>query len=729
MKTTLFGKITQAKNGTNHLIDDILDGIQNGKWQDLCLEIATEKDKEKRQLLKKQVPYFTPSGTFNIRKNNEIVEHSGFIAIDIDDVEKTEIEKFERILRADDYTYALFRSISGTGLCVLVKIDKTKHREAFDGLQVHYFDLLKHPIDTACKDVARARFISYDPSLFRNLSSKTFRKYLPKKETKTPKPKNFIHTNSMFERVMSKIDRDITGDYNQWVRIGFAIASAYGENGRAYFQHVSAYSSSYNPTICDKQYNQCLRNYNGGGVTISTFYYYAKQAGIELTDPKDEFIAKTAYYAKTGGRNKESVKKILEMNQVEVNDEIIDAVFESKDFNPTTNENGKSELNIDEVEIWLNSNYNIKKNEVTESYENNGVEMTEEDFNSIYIQAKKTFEKLSREIFNYVVFSNFTPKYNPIKNYINSLTWDKTDRIADLAKVITSDTGDFTFRHQMLKKWLVGIIEGIYTTKSNQLMLILGGKKNTGKSYFFENLLPKQLDRYMVNDFIKSDKDALLIYCNNILFFNDEFENDEKNVAVTKKLLSARYFDVRAPYSKKSIKRKKIATFCAATNETQILNDPTGNRRMIFFEITDKMNWDLYEQIDKSQLMAQALHLFEQGETSQLDIKEIEKLEEVTGEKYKESSIEAELLTHYTTKEDMTFHFKTATIIKDYLETVSKQRLTIKKLGMELKRLSYPRVKYQGIYGYLCSFNKEIENKTYSQQDYGNDESSDKVPF
>lgn len=727
MKTTLFGKITQTKNGNNLFLDDILDGIQRGKWQDLCLKIASEKDKEKRQELKKTVPYFTPSGIFETRKNNGLIEHSGFIAIDLDDIEN--IEAVERILKVDDYTYALFRSISGNGLCVLVKIDKTKHRESFDALQVYYFDLLKHPIDNACKDVARARFISYDPSLYKNLSSKIFKKYLPKRESKIPKPKNFIHTNTKFERVISKIDRDITGDYNQWVRIGFAIASEYGENGRSYFQHISAYSNLYDSKICDKQYTLCLRNHSGGAVTISTFYFYAKQCGIEISDKTEDFVTKTAYYAKTGGRNKESVKKILEMNEVEVDDEVIDAVFKSQDFNPTINENGKSELNIDEVEIWLNSNYNIKKNEVTEAYENDGNEMTEEDFNSIYIQAKKTFDKLSREIFNYVVFSNFTQKYNPIKNYINSLKWDNKDRISDLCKVITSDTGDYNFRYIMLKKWLVGIMEGIYTTKANQLMLILGGKKNTGKSYFFENLLPKFLERYMVNDFIKSDKDALLIYCNNILFFNDEFENDDRNIAITKKLLSARYFDVRAPYSKKSIKRKKIASFCAATNETQILNDPTGNRRMIFFEITDKMDWKLYEQIDKQQLFAQVLSLFESGETSQLNINEIEKLEEVTGEKHKEASIEAELLFEYITKEDNNIHFKTTTIIKDYLETVSKQKLSIKKLGIELKRLGYLRVKSKGIYGFNCSFNWDIENRFNRNQNSNDNENNDDFIF
>jgi len=703
MQVTLFNKITQSKNGQYISVTDILDKIKNGEWQDVALSIMAEPDKAKRNELKKNVPYFTPSGKFEQRKASALLAHSGLIGIDIDEVEN--INAAVQILKVDEYTFSVFKSISGRGLCVLVKVEKDKHKDAFEALSKYYFEILRHPVDPACKDVSRARFVSYDPDLFVNYNSKLFKKYLPKKETKQVRPLNFIHTKSKFERVIEKINTDITGSYQQWRDIGFALASEFGEDGRGYYHHISSYSSQYDTKTCDKQYNYCLRQHSGSNsIKIVTFYYYAKLSGIDTSNPDDEVAAKIAYFAKTGGRNKESARKIIEMQGIQADEELINAVFESKDFNPTQNESGKSELNIEEVEMWLSTNFNLKKNEITENYENDGVELTEEDINSIYIQAKKTFEKLSREIFNYIVFSNHTEKYNPIKNSLESYRWDNKDHIKHLAQCINSDTGTFEFRHNLLKKWLVGIVESLYTNNSNQLMLVLAGLKNTGKSYFFENLLPKDLNRYFIGGMISNDKDTLISLCSNLIYFNDEFTNKEADSNTLKQILSAKQYDIRAPYGKKSIKRKKIASLCAATNETQVLNDPTGNRRIIVFEAIGLFNFDLYNSIDKAQIFAQALALFQSGLRSQLTHNEIDELESITSAKYSETSMEAELLHEHVTK-DSRGQFKTTTAIKDHIEGWSKQKLSVKKLGMELKRLGYDRVKQGGLYGYMVMFN------------------------
>lgn len=697
MQVTLFNKITQTKNGDNKSLDEVLRKIKDGHWQDIALNIMRENDKEKREQLKKNVPYFTPSGTFEYRKADKIIAHSGLIGIDIDEVEN--INAIIQILKVDDFTFSVFKSISGRGLCVLVRIEPDKHKEAYEALSKYYFELLRHPVDPACKDVSRARFISYDPDLYINYNAKVFKKYLPKKETKSVRPRNFIHTTSKFEKVLERINQDITGGYHQWRDIGFAIASEFGFDGRDYFHHISSFSSQYDSKTCDKQYTYCCRSHSGNMVRIGTFYYFCKMAGIDVSDKEEDFTAKIAYYAKSGGRNKESVKKIVEMQGLTANDEIIDAVFKSNDYNPAEDENGKKELDIEAVELWIKTNYSIQKNEVTENYENEGVEMTEEDFNSMFIHAKKTFEKLSREIFNYIVFSNSTEKYNPIKNSLSQYKWDSKDNIKELAKCITSDTGNIEFRSNLLKKWLIGIVESIYSHNCNQLMLVLAGKKNTGKSWFFENLLPKELQRYFVNGMINSDKDTLISLCSNLLYFNDEFTNKEADSNILKQILSAKQYDIRAPYGKKSIKRKKIASLCAATNETQILNDPTGNRRIVVFEITGRFDFNKYNGINKDMLFAQILHLYQKGERSQLTPEEIEQLEEVISGKYSETSIEAELLIDNVRKDGS--EFKSTTAIKDFLETVTKQRLSVKKLGMELKRLGYERIKNAGYYGYM----------------------------
>ncbi len=74
---------------------------------------------------------------------------------------------------------------------------------------------------------------------------------------------------------------DITCGYANWRDLGFAFAEEYGETGRNYFHSISKFNSSYNAQECDEQFDKCLAA-KGSGITIATFYYLAKQAGITV---------------------------------------------------------------------------------------------------------------------------------------------------------------------------------------------------------------------------------------------------------------------------------------------------------------------------------------------------------------------------------------------------------------------------------------------------------------
>ena len=74
---------------------------------------------------------------------------------------------------------------------------------------------------------------------------------------------------------------DITCGYANWRDLGFAFADEYGETGRDYFHSVSKYNSNYDSKECDEQYDKCLKA-TGSGITIATFYFLAKQAGITV---------------------------------------------------------------------------------------------------------------------------------------------------------------------------------------------------------------------------------------------------------------------------------------------------------------------------------------------------------------------------------------------------------------------------------------------------------------
>ena len=89
------------------------------------------------------------------------------------------------------------------------------------------------------------------------------------------------------ERIVSQIERqgiDIAPSYEEWVKLGFALADGLGENGREHFLRLSAIHAGCTREAADEQYSKCLYSKNSG-ITISTFFHMAKQAGISIFTP------------------------------------------------------------------------------------------------------------------------------------------------------------------------------------------------------------------------------------------------------------------------------------------------------------------------------------------------------------------------------------------------------------------------------------------------------------
>lgn len=110
-------------------------------------------------------------------------------------------------------------------------------------------------------------------------------------------------------RVESLIDSlrashtDITSNYGDWLKVGFALAGEFGESGRSYFHDISSLYSGYNQQESDNKYNECLKSDNGR-TDISTLFYLAKAHGVTL--PKNQMgqRAEQAYTNRKGQSDK-----------------------------------------------------------------------------------------------------------------------------------------------------------------------------------------------------------------------------------------------------------------------------------------------------------------------------------------------------------------------------------------------------------------------------------------
>lgn len=693
MKISYYPTVLNSDSQALADISDVLHNIKAGLYQDHVLKVRNAKDDDERKRLKNKAPAVTISGQFAHRKADALIRHSGLIAIDFDHLDDYG-DKFNLLIN-DPYSYAVFMSISGRGICALVKIDGKRHLDAFLGLERYYYLTYGLQLDRSCKDVSRPRYLSYDPDLFLNENSEVFRQYIPKH--KPNKKFNNIHYASKFEKIIQRIDRDITDDYNDWIRLGFAIASEYGEQGFDYFRHISQFSPKFDEIKCEKKYRTLLGD-KAGGVTIASFYEICKNHGIDITDEDEKLNREIARKLKAQGKTEREAVK-------EIPNAIIEIIAD--EFQSTAPPPKNNHLNIEDVENWLKSNYKIKKNELTRFYELNGTQLESQDFNSIYIHAKKIFPKVSRDILESIIFSNFTPSYNPVIEFFDSLQWDGIDRIQQLTEVITSDTGDFQYRKYGLQYWLCGIVDSALNGNANVLCLVLAGKQNTGKSTFFTKLFPSDLQPYFSTSQLDRGKDDEILMCQSLIIFDDEFSGKSKQDAKhMKRMLSAHTFTLREPYGRQNVTLKRIATLCGTCNELDVLNDPTGNRRFVVFNVIDEFNYQLYNEIDKKQLFAQCVELVKNGEHLENYKNFLNDLQSISNE-FTEVSIEQELLDEYFLPNELG-GFYLASIIKDTIETHTNQKLNVRRLSQALEKLGFKRVKHNQRYGYMVSLKKMV---------------------
>ena len=77
---------------------------------------------------------------------------------------------------------------------------------------------------------------------------------------------------------------DITADYNDWLKVGFALAGEFGEGGRVYFHDISSLYPGYDQAESDTKYTECLKS-DSGRTDISTLFYLAKNQCVTIERP------------------------------------------------------------------------------------------------------------------------------------------------------------------------------------------------------------------------------------------------------------------------------------------------------------------------------------------------------------------------------------------------------------------------------------------------------------
>jgi len=684
---SLFGSVYNTAPKGSFPLEAYLIEIRDGRYEDLIHKLRNEKDEKTYVKLKENLNRVTFSGTFSKRENASLLEHSSYLAIDFDDLEEPEVVK--ELMRKDKYVYSCFLSSGGHGLTTLFRINSLKHRESYLGLAQY---LLRHynlVCDPQSISVSKPFGVTYDPNIYiSDVEVPMFLQYV--KEIKVEKIVNFAYAENDFKELLAQIVNlriDLTADYDRWVKIGFAFADKFGEGGREYYHVVSSINEKYSRPRTEKQYNYSLkRTATLKLATISTFYYYCKEAGLKLFSERTNKIKRVTINSKAAGLGKQQIKEILEKEDIKDVDDMISQVFE----NAVSQGDGDSIL--DQLELYMTANYKLERNVISRYIEKIGGERLEQrDLNSMYIAAKKVLNNVSYELFERLIMSDYVQNYNPIKRFLNQFDQDfeedktfSSPLIDKMSASIINDAPEFT--NYFFKKWLVGSISCAFGEHSPLMFVLSGEKHGTGKTEWFRRLLPSEMRMYYAESKLDAGKDDEILMTQKWFIMDDEMSGkNKKEEQRLKELTSKQWFDLREPYGRINVSLERLACMCATTNSKNILRD-TENRRIIPVNVIS-INHGLYNSVNKKELFKEAYFLWRSGFNWTVLGPDITYLKTHEFE-FEAVTVEKELLMKFYTPENAD-ELMTASEIKVEIEMLTQQRLSVEVIGKQLSKNNF----------------------------------------
>ncbi|MFA6358433.1 MAG: VapE domain-containing protein [Candidatus Omnitrophota bacterium] len=767
MKVSVFRNFNQVVENLDIIV--ILEQIRSGKYKSRILalrELLRQGKTDEYNDTKRSLPAFTPSGLFEGgRKMEYLKEYSGLIILDIDKLTQEQLCEVRGKVEENPYTHACFISPSGNGLKILVKVFSRPvyHKVVFNQVKSHYEEYLncgdqclviningsanyngsavgtkttQIQIDPSGKDITRLCFVSWDELLYLNPSAAIFKPYI-----------NVVEDD--IEKLVSQIESrriDITAKYDDWVKIGFALADAIGEEGRTSFHRLSQFYTGYNPKECDDQYDKCLKS-GKSGITVATLYYFARDSGIEISKFKTapattikNTYPDTAVNPDSGAIDPAGIPNTdfnsggHPVSNFEISPDSPNPIPGEITNEPQFKKKKRKNL-VDTIEAYLSNNYQFRYNIVTSKleirklnnpiqdtgqpvdvahqvadhssfviYQSSFVALTDYQENSILREILKNNIKCSAALLRGILYSDFSNFYDPFHDYFLHLPlWDgHTDYIQQLAETVNT-TSPYLWG-QCLKKWLVASVAAVLDNKTvNHTVIILSGGQGIGKTTWLLNLCPPELNDYIFSGTINPNNKDTLIHLSECMFINmDELENmNRTEIGAFKEIITKSAIRMRRAYGHHIEAFTRRASFMGSVNSSQFLTDSTGSRRFLCFEI---LSINYQHSIDLQMVYAQAYDLFQQGFKFYFDKDEINAISE-SNEQFQVNTVEEELLLTYFQKvqlsEAATF-LSAAQILNRITERTHVNIVTspgaVIRLGKALKKFGFEKRKSDGLY-------------------------------
>lgn len=698
MKSSIFKNFNEVTENKDILkiLDDIKNGVYKPAITYLRKSLADNKT-EAAERAKKSLPAFTPSATFKGgRKMEFLTNYNALVVLDIDKITPEKLTESKEILKENPFVFAFFTSPSGNGLKIFIKVDsgKDEHKETFLKLQRYFEEILSLEIDKSGKDITRLCFFSYDPELFVNEACTIFS----------------THSNQSHEQT-TKTNKTSSSQIPETI------------NYDVLYTHCVQFTEKKESFIDGNRNNfvyQLANNLNRKGVPESVALGYIL-ADYDYNSQEVMAAVRSAYSnaADFNTNAFQSKQKSSKKTTTKVDDRSLSEVEAEEELPPL----------IDRLENFLNNRYHFRHNEVLGKLEYKKLNgkvwkpMTDFKENSILREIQKAKVKCSINSLRNLLHSDFCEMYDPFKDYFENLPEynDSRDYIEELALTITTTKPELW--KTCFKKWFVAMVACVVNEKQiNQTVIVFSGKQGLGKTTWIEKLMPKELKQYIFSGTINpNNKDTLIHLAECMLINLDELENlNRTEIGSLKELITKTHIRMRKAYGHNNENMPRRASFAGSVNTAQFLNDTTGSRRFLCFEVE---HIEYQHEIDINLCYAQAYKLYQAGFRHWFNQEEIKEIN-ANNEEYQIKSPEEELLLSWfrvADRETANAYLSTTQIAVKLAEKtkLNISDATINKLGKALKKHSFLRLKRQGVYVYA------LYEKTFDEVEAENTLASD----
>jgi hypothetical protein len=614
------------------------------------------QNKKNAVRIKQSMPAFVPAATFyGAHSANAIKGFTGLLALDFDHFSSREaLQQKVQEMRQDPHVVMQYVTISGEGLRLVfaIDLDLQSPMESFKAFYAHLSRLYSERVgveaDKQCKDATRLSFMCHDPEAYLNPTPVMFSLSELEEAAMTSKTASTIASTTPSAAYDSTHSNTYTNATQTTTSMQFCNATtparkagrpkAERDTERCALEAISTLERS-GVRFLPGSHNQflsdlCYKMNRFGVLEEKTaewvVMHYAGQSE-EYTEENIRRICRSCYrrteefdtvrpqFLKNPGRQRARREKSGRLDTREAIFEKVMLYCEVRynDFKKCTEVRPGQEmlrLSGEEVEDdLLPADCGDDEAMASDGF----LPLTDKVINTLLMLLERHDKRVTAKRLVEALTSARPKKFNPVNDYFRSLPkWDGQDRLEQLFNVFhlkyADEPGVRDLLFSLMRKWLIGYVRCSLGRKYNELIWTLIGPQATGKTTFYQWLMPEELKSMtaMLHKEALGTKDTCIALSENTSLLLDECSDmDEAMCRLLNEYTTMELIKERRPYDRMAEVLQRHASLFATGNKANFIRLSTGSRRWLVMHLASEIRRADLEAIDKRQLYAQLLDL------------------------------------------------------------------------------------------------------------------------